>query len=207
MIEFAKKKLLKVESERDKAENPKVWVPKVPPPGNSKKQLQKTVQCSKNSDNNVKEMLMQSISKTINRFCKSNEIDKFAIAQLDLLKSTDDKCLGAVIVCLCGEKVKVYTAASIKNDSISWVTSNMLKHLSKCHSPRVEITTNTNKEESQKITNFMSVSKSNPVIIEIIDSVEQTNSDTALEGPIDLKSAEFVYESLTESGNDSGNMS
>lgn len=204
MIEFAKKKLMKVESDRDKAENSKYWATT---PVNSKKQWNNTAKSSKSSDNNVEMMLKQSIHKTIQRFCKSNKIDSFTIAQLDLVKSTDDKCLAAEIVCLYGKKVKVYTTARKNDNSISWVTSTMLKHLTKFHTPVIDNTTNTNKEMSQKITNFLLLSKSNPVTspvtIEIIDAVNNTNRD----GRIDLENAEVIFDSLTDSENDSGNMS
>ncbi|KAJ6634699.1 hypothetical protein Bhyg_13276, partial [Pseudolycoriella hygida] len=73
--------------------------------------------------NNVKEVLMQSIQKTIRSFCKTNRIDSFSIAELNLLQSKEGNSYGAEIICVCGEKVKVYITRK-KNNSI---TSNMLR--------------------------------------------------------------------------------
>lgn len=146
---------------------------------------------------------MKSIQKTIKTFCRANQIDIFTIVELVILKSTDGQCLGAELTCVCSEKVKVYM--TYRNNSITWVTSSMVRHLSKHHTPNNSAT-----KMTTKITKFLSVRKSNPQSAENAVNVQMIDvDDTTEKGPagpaelideiIDLNNVEFIYEDISSS--------
>lgn len=148
---------------------------------------------------NSKEMLHQSLKKTIRKFCDSYKMQSFDITNLDFVKSTDGAILYANVTCICGDDVKIYTNSSAKNlKSIAWVTSSMLRHLTKFHTPGVNKIT--------KITEFLATSKpGNPEIEnEIGDNViDITDASTGAEIVKPISSP--LHESI--SGECTGNMS
>lgn len=201
MVEYAKKKIVKLESEHGKAEKSAVF--------KSAEKIFKSknrVKSQVNQENNTKEVLVQSINKTIKSFCRSNDLDSFRITDLDIMKSADGKFLAASIICICGGDVKVYPSSSSNSkNSITWVTSNMLRHLKKCHMPANNIA---------KITNFISVSKSSNVD-ENEDSTEEENMvgkivDTSAASVLNLDGVQIIFNDSrgesSSSGEGTGNM-
>lgn len=170
MVEYVKENFSDLRSQLVNRENTKAYVSTMPTSSKSHSNQIIALKNPVKSDEEVKEKLMRSIQKTINTSCRQHKIDSFNV-QLNIQKSTEGKYLAADVLCICGNTMKVYPVN--KGDTLTWVTSSVVKHLHKFHGYMTS-------KLIPKITDFMPPGKSNSKSTDTENDVmvETINSDT-----------------------------